>query len=168
MRVLYSLLPLAVVALCLGCQTRIPSPHVDYRGFATLTHELHDLRESRRVSESQFIDMANMSDTVILDSRSATKFAQMHIAGAVNVPFSEITDATLQAAIPSRSTRVLIYCNNNFDNAPGPFPMKKAVAALNVPTFITLHAYGYENVYELGPMLDPATSRLRFSSSSSD
>ena len=40
--------------------------------------------------------------------------------------------------------------------------MKMAVAALNIPTFATLYAYGYQNLYELGPALDPATSNIEF------
>ena len=32
--------------------------------------------------------------------------------------------------------------------------------ALNIPTYITLHAYGYENVYELGPLLDVRSTRI--------
>jgi hypothetical protein len=32
--------------------------------------------------------------------------------------------------------------------------------ALNIPTFITLHAYGYENIYELGPLLDVKKTRI--------
>jgi hypothetical protein len=37
-----------------------------------------------------------------------------------------------------------------------------AIAALNIPTFVTLYAYGYQNLYELGPVVDPATSNIEF------
>ena len=40
--------------------------------------------------------------------------------------------------------------------------MKKAVAALNIPTFVTLYAYGYQNLHELGPVVDPARSDIEF------
>ena len=76
--------------------------------------------------------------------------------------FSDLTQETLQKVIPSAQTRVLIYCNNNFVNAPDPFPTKSARSALNIPTFITLYTYGYRNIYELGPVLDPARSELEF------
>ncbi len=41
-------------------------------------------------------------------------------------------------------------------------PAKIAPSALNLSTFVSLHAYGYRNVYELGPALDVNRSRLAF------
>jgi hypothetical protein len=40
-----------------------------------------------------------------------------------------------------------------------------ASASLNLSTYIALYTYGYENVYELGPLVDLASSRLSFESS---
>ena len=69
---------------------------------------------------------------------------------------------SLRALIPDKSTRILIYCNNNFRNAQGPFPSKLPVASLNLSTYTALYAYGYRNVYELGPLIDIRTTRLPF------
>ena len=66
--------------------------------------------------------------------------------------------------IPDKTTRVLIYCNNNFRDAEGPFPSKLPVASLNLSTYISLYSYGYRNVYELGPLLDRKSSILPFAS----
>ena len=41
-------------------------------------------------------------------------------------------------------------------------PPKAVAASLNLYTFNTLYSYGYANVYELGPLLDIAKSRLIF------
>jgi len=57
---------------------------------------------------------------------------------------------------------VLIYCNNNFRGAPESFPVKAVASALNLSTFVSLHAYGYRNVYELAPVLDVSLSKLAF------
>ena len=65
--------------------------------------------------------------------------------------------------IPTPETRVLIYCNNNFEGAPASMPVKAIASALNISTFVSLHAYGYRNVYELGPAIDVARSHLTFS-----
>ena len=46
-------------------------------------------------------------------------------------------------------TRILIYCNNNFTDNVAPVMVKRIQLALNVPTFINLYGYGYENIYEL-------------------
>ena len=42
------------------------------------------------------------------------------------------------------------------------FADKRATASLNLSTFAALYDYGYENVYELGPQLDPEKSKLSF------
>jgi len=139
----------------------IPNQNIDFVGFATLVRQLEPLREAYRISEAEFIEMSKDEDTVVLDTRSAAKYAELHVKGAVHLNFSDITSDTLAAIIPSPTTRILIYCNNNFENAPEPFPVKKAVAALNIPTFVTLYAYGYQNVHELGPVVDPATSDIK-------
>ena len=72
---------------------------------------------------------------------------------------------SLAKVLPDRNTRILIYCNNNFAGAEGPFPMKAASASLNLATYIALYNYGYRNVYELGPLIDIKASRLTFESS---
>ncbi len=59
---------------------------------------------------------------------------------------------------------MLIYCNNNFVNAEEPFPIKAPAAALNLSTYIALYNYGYRNVYELAPQIDPQQSKLAFES----
>ena len=143
----------------------IPNKNIDFAGFAALTSQLQPLREAYRISEAEFIEMSKDDNTVVLDTRSAAQYAELHIKGAVHLNFSDITSDTLAANIPSPTTRILIYCNNNFENAARPFPTKKAVAALNIPTFVTLYAYGYQNLYELGPVVDPAASKIEFAGS---
>ena len=140
----------------------IPNQNIDFVGFATLTSQLEPLREAYRISEAEFIEMSKDEDTVVLDTRCAANYAELHVKGAVHLNFSDITSDTLAAIFPSPTTHILIYCNNNFENAPEPFPVKMAVAALNIPTFVTLYAYGYQNVHELGPVVDRATSNIEF------
>jgi len=41
-------------------------------------------------------------------------------------------------------------------------PVKAVASALNVSTFVSLHTYGYRNVYELGPAIDVRASKLAF------
>ena len=42
---------------------------------------------------------------------------------------------------------------------------KSAPASLNISTYIALATYGYTNIYELGPLLDVATTTLPFEES---
>jgi len=99
---------------------------------------------------------------VVLDARSERLYRLRHLKGAVNLSFPEFTQETLARAIPSQATRVLIYCNNNFMGAPESMPVKAIASALNVSTFVSLHSYGYRDVYELGPAIDVRATALRF------
>ena len=135
---------------------------IDFDGFARNVSEVRALREARRVSEDEFLRMAAEPGTVVLDARSERLYRLRHVKGAVNLSFPEFTEDTLARAIPAKATRVLIYCNNNFVGAPESMPTKVISSALNLSTFVSLHAYGYRNVYELGPAVDVRASRLRF------
>jgi len=117
-------------------------------------------RESRRVSEDEFIRLARLPGTVVLDARSHAKYDALHVRGAVNLSFPDLTVESLAGLAPDTATLILIYCNNNFANAPDPMPSKLPAAALNVATYTALYTYGYRNVYELGPYLDVNTTRI--------
>jgi hypothetical protein len=144
---------------------QIPNPHIDYAGFARNVVEAGELRSQRRLTEEEFIRMAGEPGTVVLDARSERLYRLRHVRGAVNLSFPEFTAETLAAVIPTRETRVLIYCNNNFENAPDSMPAKAISSALNVSTFVSLYSYGYRNVYELGPSIDVGRSKLAFAGS---
>lgn len=140
----------------------IPNRLIDYDKFEAQVNQVGERRDSHRVTESEFIRMAKAPDTVILDARSAEKFALLHVKGARNLSLPDITAEELAKVIPSKRTRVLIYCNNNFLNQPRAFPSKLPSASLNIHTMNVLYAYGYTNVYELGPLVDFRTSKLTF------
>jgi rhodanese-related sulfurtransferase len=132
-----------------------PNPQVDYAGFATLTRDVHMLRAPRLLDFAAFKAKAAEQGTLILDARSADKFAEGHIAGAVNLPLTDFTaEALAQAIGPNRDRPILIYCNNNFSNHRAPVMLKKAELALNIQTFINLVGYGYPNVWELRDVVD--------------
>lgn len=138
----------------------IPNPAIDYAEFARLTAELQPLREKCRITEEEFLKMAAEPGTVILDARTKEHFDRIHIRGARHLAFTDFTAEELARVIPEKNTRILIYCNNNFDNEPVHFALKCSSVALNVQTFVNLHAYGYTNVRELGPLLDVNTTRI--------
>lgn len=140
--------------------TLITNPLVDFAGHKDAVLAVGKLRSTRVVSEAEFLRMACEPDTVVLDARSNRMFQRLHLKGAVNLSFPDFTSDTLAGVIPAKTTRVLIYCNNNFTGSPSAFPMKMAPIALNLSTFVALHAYGYDNVYEIGPLLDVKTTRL--------
>lgn len=150
-----------------GAQTQpVPgNPAIDMRAFLRVSLDAANARESRRISESDFIRMSRERGTIVLDARSREKFDELHVKGAKNLSFPDIAVESLQAAVPDKTTRILIYCNNNFLGAESAFPTKLPAASLNLSTYIALYSYGYRNIYELAPLLDIKTSKLKFESS---
>jgi hypothetical protein len=169
------------------------NPAIDYPAFERGAGEVGRLREKRRISEEEFLRMAAEPGVIILDARSREKFEGLHIKGAVNLALPDITAEELARIIPNKDTRVLIYCNNNFDDLSAVarfedvkpeygskgfvvfrnsgdgarlFPRKSPSASLNIYTFNTLHSYGYTNVFELGPLLEIQNSKLPFEGTS--
>jgi Rhodanese-like domain len=140
------------------------NPAIDMEGYLKVSREAAKHRETRRLSEAEFLRMSAEPGTIVLDARSKEKYDELHIRGAINLSFSDIAVESLKKTLPDKEARILIYCNNNFKNAEGPFPTKKATASLNLSTYIALYQYGYRNLYKLGPHIDPKESKLPFES----
>jgi hypothetical protein len=156
------LLALASSATFVQAADKTANPLIDYPGFQKLALAVAPIRAERRISEEEFTTLAARPGTIVLDARSADKYALRHIRGAVSLPFTDFTDEALAKVIPTKTTRVLIYCNNNFRGAPVSLASKSPAASLNISTYIALTTYGYTNVYELAPLLDVKTTRLPF------
>lgn len=127
---------------------------IDYAGFQSLAGEVSAYRAKRLVTLAQFQAMARQPNTIILDARSAEAYRQGHIDGAINLSLTDFTAASLRATIRDPNTRILIYCNNNFENNAPPVVLKSVQLALNIQMFINLYGYGYRNVYELGDVVN--------------
>ena len=138
------------------------NPNIDMQGYLKAAVAAASYRESRRLTEDEFIVMSRDPGTIILDARSKEKYDTLHIKGAINLSFPDITVESLNRVLPDKDARILIYCNNNFVGEQKAFPTKMPVASLNISTYIALYSYGYRNVYELGPLLDINKSRLEF------
>ena len=131
------------------------NPLIDYRGFAALTAEIAPYRAQRLLSLGDFTKRRRDRHVLLLDARSASAYKAGHIKGAVNLPFTDFTAASLAEVIGTDTNRpILIYCNNNFRNNVKPVVTKALPLALNIPTFINLVGYGYANVWELGEAVD--------------
>jgi phage shock protein E len=168
---------LMVLALTILCATTIAfaqknagitNPAIDMQGYLRAASEAAEHRKSRRLTEEEFIRMSREPGTIILDARSAEKYRELHVKGAINLSFPDITVESLKTTFPDKNQRILIYCNNNFVGAEKPFPTKAPSASLNISTYISLYSYGYRNVYELGPLLDIKTSKLDFVSATTE
>ncbi|MCF3111554.1 rhodanese-like domain-containing protein [Niabella sp. CC-SYL272] len=158
----------------LYAQSAVPKAKVDYDVFAQLVKEVKQHRKKRLVALDVFLRLAGETGTVILDTRSDEMYNRKHIKGALHLNFADFTQANLSKVIPAFDTKVLIYCNNNFDGDQQNFATKAVVPtaafkknkpvtlALNIPTYINLYGYGYRNVYELAELVNINDPRLKF------
>src|SRR5687767_11324278 len=140
------------------------NPAIDMEGFLRVSAIAAKHRESRRLSQEDFARMSREPGTVVLDARSKERYDQLHVKGAIHLSFPDIAIESLRKTIPDKKTRILIYCNNNFLGAEGPFPSKLPSASLNLSTYIALYNYGYRNVFELADTIDLKASKLTFES----
>ncbi len=165
---------------------KLANPAIDFKGYLKVAAEADTPRSTRRVTEEEFIKMSGEKDTVILDARSKELYDVLHIKGAIHLSFPDIAIESLKKTFPDKNAKILIYCNNNFIvgapsgvtiPVPGPgqqpglaakaavaFPSKTPTASLNISTYTALYNYGYKNVYELAPLVDPTKSALTFES----
>lgn len=148
--------PLALALLiCASAATaQDRNPQIDYAGFQQLTGQVAPYRQARLLTWREFAAAAKQPGTLILDARSSDAYADGHIRGAVNLPFTDFTAASLEKVIGDKGRPILIYCNNNFANDRPPVPVKSMALALNIQTFINLVGYGYANVRELNEVVD--------------
>jgi hypothetical protein len=89
---LLTLMILCVLPIARGQgKSGIANPAIDMQGYLRLSAEAAKHRESRRLTEADFIQMSREPGTVILDARSREKYNELHIAGAINLSFPDIT-----------------------------------------------------------------------------
>ena len=172
MLIILNMTAFAQKASVISLQTKLPASKVDFDAYENLVKEVKEYRKQRIVALNEFLSMSAEKNTVILDTRSTEMYQRKHLKGAIHLNFSDFTQDNLQRLIPLPNTRILIYCNNNFDNDPIVFATKsytprlgfssrKSITlALNIPTFINLYGYGYRNVYELGDLVPGFYSNL--------
>ncbi|XDD45166.1 rhodanese-like domain-containing protein [Leptospira sp. WS39.C2] len=168
-RIMYLLLILCVFSLVAKPNQKqvkkqkiepIPNRLIDYGEFKKIVNRSESERETHRLTEDQFLKMMSEEGVVVLDARSENRYRLLHIKGAVNLPFTEFTKDSLATVIPEPKSKILIYCNNNFEGNEQAFAAKSPAASLNLSTYNSLKAYGYTNIYELGPLLDVNQTKL--------
>lgn len=165
---------------------KYPQAKVSFEDFKGLVAEVETHRASRLVDLNTFLKMSQEEGVIILDARSDFRFDRIHVKGAKHLAFTDFTQANLAKVIPHPNTRILIYCNNNFDGnqrdfaskayVPPPKPNaavatqmavqeKPRLLALNIPTYLNLYGYGYRNVYELDELVQVTDPRIKFEGS---
>lgn len=158
---------------------KFPKALVDYRDFKNLVTEVEKHRSERLIDLSTFLKMSKEVNTIILDTRSDFRYNRKHLKGAIHLSFTDFTQENLVRLIPDTNTKILIYCNNNFDGdqidfaSKISFPKKDPetqilsnrkpiMLALNIPTYINLYGYGYREIYELDELVNINDVRIKF------
>lgn len=161
-----------------------PKAKVSFEDFKELVGAVEHHRANRLVDLDTFLAMSREPGTIIFDSRSDFRFERIHLKGAKHLSFTDFTQSNLAKVIPGFETRILIYCNNNFEGNQIDFASKVAapssgdkiarqisvqekplMMALNIPTYVNLFGYGYHNVYELDQLVDVKDPRIAFEGS---
>ncbi len=157
------------------------SPFVSFEDYEKLMAEVKEHRKARLLELTEYLELAKQEGVIILDARSDAMYKSKHLKGAVNLSFSDFTQEALGKIIPSFDSKILIYCNNNFNDDKQNFPTKMTIPrndenkgggdreitlALNIPTYLNLYGYGYKNVYELNDILSVNDKRLEFEGTS--
>jgi len=124
MKKLCLLLILSLFSLSsISLKAQIPSK-VNIDDYEKLVAEAKEHRKTHMLTLDQFNEEAKKEGVIILDARSDAMYNAKHIKGAVHLNFSDFTQENLAKIIPSYDTKILIYCNNNFDNDDRFFPTK--------------------------------------------
>lgn len=154
---------------------------VSFDDFEQLVLKVKPYRNERLINLEAFLQMSKEKNVVIFDSRSDYRFDRKHIKGAIHLAFTDFTQENLLKLIPDVNTKILIYCNNNFDDDEIDFASKMytpkitknqfsqqekpIMLALNIPTYINLYGYGYRNIYELSELVNVKDPRIHFEGS---
>ncbi len=183
MSILAVLIMLLVASAGSAQNSNYPKAKVSFDDFKGLVAEVEPHRAARLVDLNTFLKMSQEEGVIIFDARSDFRFDRIHLKGAKHLAFTDFTEDNLKKVIPNPDTKILIYCNNNFDGNQTDFATKavlprpksdKAVAtqfaaqakplmmALNIPTYINLYGYGYRNVYELYELVKVNDPRITF------
>ena len=104
MRATPTLLVLVLATPCAWAAQNLANPAVDVDAYRADVAAATLARAERLVSEDEFIRMARQPDTVIIDARSRAKYGALHVRGAINLSFPDLTVASLAAAMPDRYT----------------------------------------------------------------
>lgn len=182
-----------LVVILLGVSTVSAQPKsytrakVSFDDFKMLVTQVEPHRAKRLIDFDTFLKMSKENGAMIFDTRSDFRFERIHIKGAKHLSFTDFTQANLGKIIPNFDTKILIYCNNNFEGNPVDFASKVAapmgspakapagspafqfaaqakpiMMALNIPTYVNLFGYGYRNVYELNELVNVNDPRIEF------
>lgn len=95
----------------------------------------------RKASLDQLKAWMEKRDVILIDLRDEAEYKKSHIKGAINIPVAKLEPDNVSKYIPSKESRVVVYCQQNFSMS-----RMLPLTTLGYPIIIQL---GYNNVYML-------------------
>ncbi len=99
---------------------------------------------ARQTSALQAAEWLKKGEAVLIDLNSKEQFAHTHLKDAINLPGTDLTDEMLNALVPNKLTRIIVYCTDTL------YPTRRlALTTISAPAFVQL---GYPNTTVLEPL----------------
>jgi len=98
--------------------------------------------EENYIGLDEFIKLRDENkNLIILDVRPKYSYNKEHIKGAINIDAANLTKDILTKNIPSKNSKIVVYCDNSL------YPTR--MIALTTPSYAELYNQGYKNIYVL-------------------
>lgn len=94
--------------------------------------------KSGTISPKDAQSLLKEDGVILLDVRTPEEYQEKHIPGSILVPDYELKDK-ITAQVPDTKTKIVVYCRSG----------RRSAASAKV-----LAELGYENVYDLGGIID--------------
>ena len=139
---------MVLIFFSFSVQAQIKPSKVSIDDYEKLIGEVKEHRKTRLLNLDEFNAEAKKNGVIILDARSDAMYNAKHIRGAIHINFSDFNQQALANLIPSYDTKILIYCNNNFEDDKQFFPTKMVMPeVLNTQNILLQQSKGEsENV----------------------
>jgi hypothetical protein len=107
-------------------------------------------KEPRIVEKYALLNLLKKHAAIVLDTRDKKDFEQLHVKGAVNLPFEQLSRSSLARLIPTKDTAIVIHDPNNMRRKASD-QVQEVDPSWNYQVSAVLRIYGYTDIYALDP-----------------
>lgn len=133
---------LALFANIAMAETVVEKKNNAEEGYFDDWEKIDKIRSERQIHYTKVPEILKKGDAIILDVRSKESYDCGHIKGAKNLSLTDITEKTLPKIVPSKQTKIIIYCEKTLS------PPVRRMAATKI-AFPIIYKLGYENIHEI-------------------
>ena len=111
------------------------------------------------ISEKTFLTLQKKPGAIVLDTQHTVAYEQLHVNGAVNLPFGQLGRSSLARIIPNRRSTILLYVPINL-RPKASDPVKSASPSWSFQLYAILRIYGYTDIYALDPKIHLPSTKI--------